>query len=49
VAEDENRFPDRLNHRHDISALILEAVTFGRVRFTPAPAGDGVDGELLLE
>ncbi len=49
MAEEENRFADRLNQRHDIPALILKAVTFGRVRFTPAPAGDGVDGELLLE
>jgi hypothetical protein len=49
VAEEEHRSADQLHHRHDIPALILKAVTFGRVRFTPAAAGDGIDGELRLE
>jgi len=49
VAEEEHRCTDRLQHRYDISALILKAVPFGRVRFPPAAAGDGIDSELLLE
>jgi hypothetical protein len=49
VTEEEHRITDRLHHRHDIPALILKAVTCGRVCFTPAAAGDGIDGELRLE
>jgi hypothetical protein len=47
VAEQKNRFVDRLYHRRGILALILETVSFGLVRFTPAATGDGVDRELL--
>jgi hypothetical protein len=28
---------------------MLEAVIFGPVRFTPAAAGDGINGELFLK
>lgn len=49
VTEEKDRFADRLNQRYDIRALILKAVTIGRIRFTPAAASDRINGELLIE